>query len=366
MTSSSALASVAVALHLGALGFGNGVPIPSQSVEVSKAQSLGEIRGADVSLLSDALGHGFQYRNSAGQAVDVLKLLKQAGCNTVRLRLWHTPAPEHSSSNTESVRHLAEQARGYGLQVLLTIHYSDHWADPGQQTIPKAWKDLSPAALREHVEAYTYEVVRTIQPQLVQVGNEINGGLLWPVGSVERPEQMLDLLRAGIRGCRRADPGARVVLHYAGSQGSLPFFDRLQGLDFDVLGLSYYPHWHGKELRVLQDDMAALQRRWNKPVLIVETSYPFTLEWDDWTTNTISTQGLLPDHPATPRGQAEYLIGLKARIRSVPGGAGLVYWGGEWVSYRGQKATNGSPWENQALFDFEGRALPAIQALGQH
>lgn len=319
------------------------------------------VRGADVSFLPDIVDRGFDLMGSNGYPDKPLRLLRHAGVNTIRLRVWNHP--DHPISSPRVVRCMADQCRGFGLKVMLSLHYSDTWADPGQQQKPEAWKNLNFKALRDSVYQFTFRVTKSIMPEYIQIGNEINGGFLWPEGSASNPTAFRQLLEAGISAARAAKPDAKIVLHYAGLDGAQAFFAGFASLNYDVAGLSYYPYWHGKDLDLLKQTLVNLKSATGREVMIVETAYPFTLAWNDQTHNVVGLPSqLLPDYPATPAGQRDFVSKIR-QIAEEAGASGFVYWGAEWVSYKGSNATDGSSWENQALWDFNKLMLPAFECF---
>lgn len=333
-------------------------------------------RGADVSaaLRVEAAGGEFTV---LGKPVDLFALMRARGLDTVRLRVWHTPADGRHGLADALV--LARRARDAGLDVMPALHYSDTWADPGHQAKPAAWADLPFAALADSVQAWTRDVLAALAaqgtpPALVQLGNEIGGGLLWPDGRVggrwDTPDQrrrLATLLRAGARAVKESRPDAppAVVLHVAegGDPGAcLRFFAAMEAGDvpWDVAAVSFYPWWHGT-FADLEATLAALAERFGKPVLVAETAYPWTLSWSDETHNLVGLREHgLPGYPPTSDGQRRYLTDLLALVARTPGdlGAGVLWWAPEWLP----AAADGSPWENCALFDFQGEALPAWEA----
>jgi len=319
------------------------------------------IRGADLSKLPELEEEGVPYYNSKGQAENALKIFEDNGLNTVRLRLWVHPAGTHSS--LQEVAAFSKRIHKAGLKVWLDLHYSDTWADPGQQIKPAAWKNLNLQQLEDSVYAYTLHVVKIVQPEYVQVGNEINNGFLWNDGRVSHPAQFAALLQKGTSAIRHADNSTRIIMHFAGYKGADWFFGLLKSwhTDYDIIGLSYYPWWHGKSLDTLQMVIQQLGENYHKKVVIAETAYPFTLSWNDWTNNFIGeTSQLIPQFPATAAGQEAFLWKLRTILQSSPDGAGFCYWEPEWVSYKGPQFTVGSPWENLALFDFQNKVLPSM------
>jgi len=317
--------------------------------------------GADLSMLPEVRQSSMLWFNREGQEEDMLRTLLHAGANLVRLRLWHKPA---AGADPEQVSQLCRELKSLGMKTMISLHYSDTWADPAQQTKPEAWKGLKGKNLEDSVYAYTRRVMLSLQPDYIQIGNEINGGLLWPDGSSSDTGSMLSLLRAGIRAVRSTDQKTQILLHMALTEGAEVLPESWRGLDYNLIGLSYYPMWHGKDLAVLKNRLAFMVKQYRKPVFIAETAYPFTLAWNDQTHNVLGLQEqLLPQFPASPEGQRDFLWALRNLILSVEGVQGFCYWGGEWTAFRGSSALDGSSWENQALWDFEGQALPAMDAF---
>lgn len=322
------------------------------------------IRSADLSFLPEVRQSGLTLYNREGKAEDMLRTLQNAGMNTIRLRLWHQPS--EAVSSFETVKTFANEAQALKLKVLLSVHYSDTWADPGHQAKPALWNQLGLTQLADSVFSYTQKIMRQIQPDYIQIGNEINGGFLWPEGAVSSPEQMKILLSKGIEAVRASNSKTKIILHYAGFQQADAFFNTLATLDFDIIGLSYYPMWHGNSFEQLATTIRTLGEKHSKPVFIAETSYPFSLQWNDWTHNVIGLENQLhPAYAASPAGQHSFLNDLIQLLHSEKSAIGFCYWGAEWVSYKGPQATNGSSWENQALWDFENKALQAVELFSK-
>jgi arabinogalactan endo-1,4-beta-galactosidase len=161
---------------------------------------------------------------------------------------------------------------------------------------------------------------------------------------------------------RDASPNTQIMLHYAGINGALDFFSQVDSLDFDQIGISYYPRWHEQNLTVVQAFFNTLGQQTNKHILIAETAYPFTLGWNDWTNNLVGEpEHLIEGFPATPQGQADFMRYIKWLMLETSNARGFCYWAPEWVAYKGPQATDGSPWENMALFNFNNRALKSIE-----
>lgn len=342
------------------------------------ARAAGPVRGADLSSLPRVEAGGGLFRDADGNPAGALDLLRAGGLEAVRIRLWHSPA-DGACSLGESLA-LARRARDAGCDILLDIHYSDTWADPGHQRPPAAWDGLAPGALADSVRAYTRDVVAAFMaqgaaPRWVQVGNEVTGGLLWDAGRVDiadgdeaQWDRLAVLLQAGSTGAREAAGDApaaapQVMVHLdrgGDNRGARAFLDRLaaRGVCFDAIALSYYPWWHG-DLAALRDNLADLAARYGKPVHVVETAYPWTLDWLDDVHNLVGEPSqLLPGLPATPAGQREFLAAVTAAVADVPGGLGgsVFWWEPAWIA----APRHGSPWENLALFGADGRPLPAL------
>lgn len=337
-------------------------PVSAPSTNTLPGTSTTYIKGADVSYLPEVRQSGIACYNLLQQPEDMLYTLKGAGVNTLRLRVWHTP--QTSTSTLESVKNLCEEARSMGFKIFITLHYSDTWADPSQQNKPAFWNNLHGTTLADSVYAYTLKVSQTLKPDYLQLGNEINGGMLWPDGHYDSMPYLKHLLNRAAVAVRLASPQTRIILHYAGTSYAEQFFAQMQTIDYDLIGLSYYPKWHGKSLDALKQSITTLYTNYQKPVVIAETAYPFTLGWNDWTNNVVGLESdLLADYPASAEGQKKYISAIGQLVQTTKGAAGFCYWGAEWVSYKGTNATNGSSWENQALWDFNGKALPALTAF---
>ncbi|MET0340255.1 MAG: arabinogalactan endo-1,4-beta-galactosidase [Polyangiales bacterium] len=337
------------------------------------------IRGGDVSSLPKAEDKGGRWRDGKGEVRDALSILQGAGVNTIRLKVWLEPADGYNDK--ARVVALAKRVKALGMKLLVDFHYSDAWADPGKQVKPRSWRGLTLERLRKAVYDHTFDVLSALKAQgtpadLVQIGNEINDGMLWEEGRASKSwPGLAQLLNAGADAAKAVSPATQVVMHLAdGGKNDLYrwWFDaaRTHQVRYDVIGLSYYPIWHG-DLAALRANLNDVAARYGKPVLVVETGYPFTTADADGHANLVSTREPLAGYPATPAGQASLLRAVMAAVRAVPSGRGLgvVYWEPTWTAVPGAgwdpaDAKSGNAYENQALFDYEGRALPALQVLG--
>ncbi|MEV0621603.1 arabinogalactan endo-1,4-beta-galactosidase [Nonomuraea sp. NPDC050404] len=338
-----------------------------------------QIRGADISSLAKSEALGGVYRDAAGNRGDALAILSRAGLNYMRLKVWVNPADGY---NTKArVLAMARRIKALGMGLLVDFHYSDTWADPGKQFKPAAWASLPFAQLRQALYDHTYDVLRALRDQgttadMVQVGNELNGGLLWPDGSNSNWPNTAALLNAGYDAVKAVSGSTRVVLHLAngGDNGLYRWwFDnaRSSGIRYDVIGLSYYSYWHGT-LDAFRTNINDVATRYGKPVVLVETAYPFTTADDDGWANIITAATPYPGYQATPQGQSAMLTRVADIVRAVPNGLGLglFTWEATWTGVRGNgwdpaDPSSGNGWENQALFDYGDRALPAMAVLGR-
>lgn len=320
------------------------------------------ISAVDISSFLEISNSKPTFYNLDGFQSDFLNILKENGVNTIRLRLWVNPNNGHSGFN--EVKQFSQSLKSKGFKIWLTLHYSDTWADPANQEIPMQWQGISFTALKDSVYNYTEMVVNGIQPNYIQIGNETNTGFLHPDGHISHNFQnFIELMKMGINAVRTNSNDIEIILHFAGIEGSDWFFDQVGVLDYDIIGLSYYPIWHGKSLHNLKSKMQHLSETHNKKIVIAETAYPFTLDWNDWTNNIVGLdeQLILPDYPATMEGQRKFIEQIKILTTEVENGVGFCYWGAELIAWKGNQSTVGSPWENQAIFDFDNIALPVLR-----
>ena len=320
------------------------------------------ISAVDISRYPEISNSNPSFYDLDGNQKDFLPILKENGINTVRLRLWVNPGNEHSGF--DEVKKFSQILKTNGFKTWLTLHYSDTWADPAHQVTPIQWQGISFTALKDSVYNYTEKVVDEIQPDYIQIGNEINPGFLHPYGHISNKfQQFKELMEAAIAAVRTNSNDTEIILHYAGIKGSDWFFNQVSILDYDIIGLSFYPKWHGKSLNNLQSKMQYLSETHNKKILIAETAYPFTLEWNDWTNNIVGLDEhlILPEYPATIEGQRKFINQIKTKINEVENGIGFCYWGAELIAWKGNQSGDASPWENQALFDFNNKALPVLR-----
>lgn len=254
--------------------------------EATEPRDVGKILGADISFLPELEARGVSFSDN-GFTKDAIQILKDHGFNYVRLRIFNDPSrdegysPKKGFCDLQHTKEMAARVKKAGMKLLLDFHYSDYWADPGKQYKPAAWKNLSFTELRKAVYDYTRMVMQALKdqgttPDMVQLGNEINHGMIWPEGSVAHIDSLAQLIKAGSAAVKSVDPTTALLLHVAlGGQNheSVFFLDNMvaRGVPFDVIGESYYPKWHGT-LDDLRDNLTDLIRRYSKDVIVVEYS----------------------------------------------------------------------------------------------
>ncbi len=353
-----------------------------------KVQASGNefIKGMDLSSLEAVLDSGAVFYDENGNAIqDILSYLaEQKQVNYVRLRVWNNPTTSFDAGDYCNPAHTVEMAKkikAAGMKLLIDFHYSDSWADPASQTKPAAWQNLSYSQLVSAVYEYTTEVLNDLKeagayPDMVQIGNEISGGMLWPDGYIDNSSQLAELLNSGIRAVRDTTPQGsytKIMIHLAegGDQDRFQyFFDGIMEngvTDFDVIGMSYYAYWHGS-LQQLKNNMNNIVARYGKEVVVAETSYPFTYYDADSTENQIGQKDTdlagLPASVANQRLMTEMTFNTVATVNNGKG-LGVFYWEPLWLPVSGVGVTKGegNEWDNQILFDANHRALDSINAF---
>ena len=357
------------------------------------------IKGADISTLLEAEQHGAKFYNQNGQQQDAIAILKANGVNTVRLRLWVDPQDASGntygggSNNLENAIALAKRVKAQGLKLLLDFHYSDFWTDPGKQFKPKAWEKMDYPQLKTAIHDYTRDTIARFKkegvlPDMVQIGNELNGGMLWPEGKSWGQgggefDRLAGLLTAAIGGLKENltdGEQVKVMLHLAEGTKNDTFrwwFDEItrRNVPFDIIGLSMYTYWNGP-ISALKANMDDISKRYNKDVIVVEAAYGYTLDNCDNAENSFQAKEEKDGgYPGTVQGQYDYIHDLMQAVIDVPDqrGKGIFYWeptwiavpGTTWATKAGMKYIHdewkeGNARENQALFDCQGKVLPSI------
>lgn len=370
--------------------------------DISKNKKF--IKGMDVSSLLEIERLGAKFYDKDGEERDLLSVLQEYGTNCIRLRLWNNPYSKEKEpyggggNDLETTLQLARRARERGIGILLDFHYSDFWTDPGKQIKPKAWADFTGKRLEYAVYDYTRAILQEFQerdalPDMVQVGNELSNGLLWPDGKRPDYESIAMLVNAGIHAVRTIKREIPIMIHLdSGNNNALyrEWFDSYfanDGEDFDMIGLSYYPFWNGP-ISGLINNMNDLAERYGKEMIVAEVSMGHTMK------DYASYEKLEPSqrkgmatkphlvkkvpYPMSEKGQADFMKDFMTQVANVKNGLGrgFFYWepgwlpvsGSGWTTEAGLKYINdpgpcGNEWANQALFDYDGKPLMALDVI---
>lgn len=383
--------------------------IPTEKIEgsdiyVKKVENLPEdfIMGMDASSVLAEEASGVKYYNFDGEEQDVFKTLAENGVNYIRVRIWNDPYDENGNGygggncDIDTAVEIGKRATKYGMKLLVNFHYSDFWADPTKQMVPKAWAGLTIEEKTDALYKYTLECLKKLKKAgvdvgMVQIGNETNGSIcgesIW--------FNMQYLFQAGAKAVREVFPEALVALHFANPEKVTNYADYARKLayynvDYDVFASSYYPYWHGT-LENLATVLTGIQENYGKKVMVMETSYAYTPDDTDFNGNTISDgSAVTKNYPYTVQGQATAVRDVIETVASI-GGIGVVYWEGTWISV-GQnsweensakwekygsgwassysakydpddagKYYGGCAWDNQAMFDANGMPLESLR-----
>ena len=383
------------------------------------------IKGMDISSVISLEQSGAVFYGYDGKPQDIFKTLSESGVNYIRARVWNDPydmeGNGYGGGNCDAAKaaEIGRRAAKCGMKLLVDFHYSDFWADPSRQNAPKAWRSMTLHQKSDAVYRYTVSSLEKISASgaeigMVQIGNEINAGL---AGTYDFDDVTL-LLQSASQAVRdfAASKGKniRIAVHFAPAsdrEGTLWYAGRLDkaGLDYDVFGISYYPYWHGG-IAKMKDILTAVRTEYGKETAVLETSYPYTLEDGDGFPNAAGESWLLPDYPASPQGQEDFVDNLlwdftvqgqADEVRAVMNavnnvhngkGIGMFYWEGAWIPVGSDAEKNrtlwekygsgwassfcalydpesggryygGSSWDNQAFFDHTGRPLDSLKAF---
>ncbi|MBR5345803.1 MAG: glycosyl hydrolase 53 family protein [Clostridia bacterium] len=376
---------------------------------VKKVDNLPEdfIFGMDASIVPANEASGVKYYDFEGNETDVFQLMADCGINTIRVRVWNDPYDSeghgYGGGNCDIANAVAigKRATAVGMGLLVDFHYSDFWADPGKQMVPKAWEGMRSEEKAEACYQFTLDCLNQLKEAgvkvtMVQVGNETNGRMagehLW--GNIRK------LMEAGARATREVYPEALVAVHFANPENAesyATYAEKLAkyDLDYDVFGSSYYPYWHGslENLAAVLDNIATT---YGKKVMVLETSYAYSGDDFDFSGNTISDSGtIVKDYPFSVQGQANNIREITdTLVNRTSAGIGICYWEGCWIpvgtssweenhvlwetygsgwasSYAAEydpddagKYYGGSAVDNQALFDATGHPLESLKVFG--
>ncbi len=355
------------------------------------AMADGKYVGGDISLLPSYTGHGALYYDTDGNLIDApLTYFKELGMNAMRVRLFVDPSKASSDDKGQGVcqdldyvKALGKEIKEAGMAFMLDFHYSDSWADPAKQWTPDSWTGLSDDELYTRIYEYTKEALQQMKaagatPDFIQTGNEISYGMLW--GKMSDPANTLKkcyvnsdanwprfttLLKKAISACREECPQAKVVIHterVAQNEVLKSFYDKMSsyGVDYDIIGLSYYPYYHGS-LTVLEGALNKMEANFpEKEIMLVETGY-----YHDWQPNDV-TYDLSYTYPISGEGQKAFTEALIAKLNTHEKVTGLFWWFMEanehGLDWNTQRVTD--KWYNAGLFDNQtGKAEPAIKVL---
>jgi arabinogalactan endo-1,4-beta-galactosidase len=365
---------------------GDAVVLPEVNLAQVKKDSF--LFGADLSHVNNILDHNGIYKTQQGQIQDPTKIFKDNGGQLARFRLWHNPTwtkTAYGASGTQLYNDLFDvekamtKARQNGMQLLLDFHYSDSWADPGKQEIPAAWRTITNInVLRDSVNNYTFKTLqylnsKGLMPEYVQLGNEINCGLLYTNAPAGFPalnvcngnwQNLATVLNGGISAVRTASTSSviksKIILHVADPNNVEWWFSGIAGggiTDYDVVGFSYYPTWHiAIKPNRIADYVKLFRTTFSKKVMVVETAYPWTTATNDSYNNLMGTEPIVNGYPYTQAGQLSLLEYLTQQL--INGGAsGIIYWEPAWITSSMKDGYGtGSAWENVSFFDYTGNA----------
>jgi arabinogalactan endo-1,4-beta-galactosidase len=382
--------------------------VEDADIYVEKIDGLPDdfIKGMDISSLLSEEESGVVYYNKDGEQEDLLKILADAGVNYVRVRVWNDPYDADGNGygggdcDAATAAIIGARAEEYGIKLCVDFHYSDFWADPNKQMTPKAWEGLDVDEKAEKLYEYTLESLNTIidagaDVGMVQIGNEINYGI---AGEVPL-ESKLTLLKAGSKAVREVaaewNQDIRIAVHFTNIDNPDNILD-IAGeladgeLDYDVFGVSYYTYWHGTQENLV-NVLSSVAETYGVETCVMETAYMYTGEDGDSSSNSVSEADEVEGYPCTVQGQANNVRDVMAATVE-GGGIGVFYWEGAWVPVGSDYTTNqqywenygsgwassyaaeydpddagqyygGSSWDNQALFDFTGKALASLDVF---
>ncbi len=359
--------------------------------------------GVDASMTQEVEKCGGVYFNKDGQEQDIFQILRKAGVNFVRFRLWNKPYTKYNkaygggNNNIDVDLALAKRAKAAGLNVMIDFHYSDFWADPDQQNKPKDWGTLEQDEIPNAIKEFTTNTLTTfkdagIHVDAVQIGNEINNGMCGYQIDWNKTEESYDvmagMIKGGIEGAKSVFSDTRTVIHLANG-GNKEEFENFftsmdaRNVDYDIIGASYYPNLSG-DLNELQDNLDNVSQKTGKPVIIAETSWGFTTEYNEYTANQYTTADEdVGGYLTSEQAQATEIRDIVNVLSNVPNkkGLGIFYWepgwlpvsGAGWASkygqayqYEGEDGGHASyedglaSWSNQGLFSYTGKALSSL------
>ena len=388
--------------------------VSSESLYVAKVENLPDdfIMGMDASCVPALEASGVQYYDFDGTEKDVYQILAENGINYIRVRVWNDPYDADGNGygggncDIENAIAVGKRATQYGMKLLVNFHYSDFWADPGKQMVPKAWKGMTIDEKTEALYQYTKECLQRlvdagVDVGMVQIGNETNGAMCGESSSALGGwKKIMELISAGSRAVREVCPDALVAVHFANPEKTESYVSYgknldYYGVDYDVFASSYYPYWHGTFDNLAQV-LSDIAETYGKKVMVAETSYAYTAEDGDFSGNTIGEGGgIVKNYPFTLQGQANLVRDvIDTMVNKTANAIGVFYWEGTWIGVGGKSyeenltlwETHGSGWassyaaeydpddagkwyggcavDNQAFFDRTGKAMESLKVFG--
>ncbi len=320
----------------------------SDSVYVRKIEGLDDdfIMGMDVSSVLALEDSGVRFYDYNGEEADLFQILAESGVNHIRVRVWNDPYDEnghgYGGGNCDILKdvEIGKRATKYGMKLIVDFHYSDFWADPGKQMVPKGWKDMNIEEKADALYQYTLDSLKQLKDAkvdvgMVQIGNETNGSL---AGETIWLNIVHHLMANASKAIREVYPKALIAVHFANPEkadsydfyaSKLAYYD----LDYDVFASSYYPYWHGT-LDNLSRVLSDIAEKYGKKVMVMETSYAYTNEDSDFFGNTISDESsVAKPYPYTVQGQVNSVLDVIDTIANqTANGIGVCYWEGAWIS----------------------------------
>ena len=393
------------------------LPLPvgaegKSSLYVKKVENLPEdfIFGMDVSSVLAEEASGVKYFDFDGNETDLFRLLAENGINYIRVRIWNDPYDDEGNGfgggncDIRTAVEIGRRANACGMKLLADFHYSDFWADPGKQMVPRAWAGMDIDVKKQAVYDYTLDCLQQLRAAgvdvgMVQLGNETNGELC----GEKTWMNIAFLMDAGARAVREVYPEALVALHFANPENAdsyrtyakkMDYYEKNGLIHYDVFATSYYPYWHGT-LDNLAGILTEIAETYGKKVMVMETSYAYTGEDTDFSANTIGDgSNVVKDYPFTAQGQANCIRNITDTVvNRMPAGIGVCYWEGAWITVgRNSREENQEKWEkfgsgwasshaavydpkdagkyyggsavdNQAFFDPDGKPLESLKVF---
>ena len=332
---------------------------------VKKVENLPEdfIFGMDVSSVLAEEASGVKYYGFDGKETDLFRILAGQGINHIRVRIWNHPFDDGGNGfgggncDIDTAVEIGKRAAACGMKLIADFHYSDFWADPGKQMVPRAWKGMEIEEKTQAVYEYTLDCLTRLKDAgvdvgMVQTGNETNGTLC----GEKTWMNIAFLMDAGARAVREVYPEALVALHFANPENAdsyrtyakkMDYYEKNGLIHYDVFATSYYPYWHGT-LDNLAEILTEISETYGKKVMVMETSYAYTGEDTDFSGNTIGDGGnVVKDYPFTPQGQANCIRDITDTVvNRTPAGIGVCYWEGAWISVGTEsREENREKWE---------------------